>query len=216
MTIEVFPRLPGQVFWASKGPSWTTTVKKAASGRQIRGSQQGQPIWKFKVGYQFLRDDVSYQEIEQLFAFFNNCCGQLNPFYLLDPYDSFAGVRNAAGQVTEPQQVAVGDGTTTTFQLTRTIGAGSPNPFVEPVYGVVHPLGGSDPLILVNGEPATGISLGPLGTISFQTAPAPNAVISWSGSFYFLCHFAQDELSPVQMMSDLWSSDGVAFESLIP
>ena len=206
MTIQVFPQLPGQGFWASKAPTWNTTIKKAASGRQIRGSQQGQPIWSFKVGYEYIRARPSQAELGQLFAFFNNCGGQLQPFYLLDPFDNYAS----------NQQVAVGDGVTTTFQLTRTVGASSPYPFVEPIYGVAHPLGGSDPLILVNGEPPSGVSLGPLGTIVFQSPPAANAVISWSGTYFFLCHFTQDALAPVQMVKDLWSLDGLTFESLIP
>jgi hypothetical protein len=33
---DVFPLLPGQMFVSQKAPSWTTTVKTSASGRQVR------------------------------------------------------------------------------------------------------------------------------------------------------------------------------------
>jgi uncharacterized protein (TIGR02217 family) len=203
VTVQVFPLLSGQGFWASKSPKWNTTVKSAASGRQIRGTQQGQPIWQFKVGYEYIRDrSPSQMDLGTLFAFFNNCQGQLNDFYLLDPFDN----------AVTAQQIATGDGSTTNFQLTRSVGAGSPYPFVEPVYGAVTGL-----QAFVNGTlQTTQCQLLPLGVLNFASPPAAGAVLTWSGQFYFLCHFTQDVLDPVQMVKGLWSLDGLTFESVIP
>ncbi|MGC1300935.1 MAG: DUF2460 domain-containing protein [Caulobacteraceae bacterium] len=207
MTIEVFPQFPGQGFWALKTPSWNTTIKKAASGRQIRITQQGQPIWQFKVGYGVIRDQPSVAEIDALFAFFNDCQGQLNDFYLLDPFDN----------VVTSQIVAQADGVSTSYQLTRTVGGSSAFPFVEPIYGVVGiPGEAGGPEVLINGAAATGVAFGPLGVITFPTPPVKGQVITWSGRFYFLCHFTQDAMDPAQMMAGLWSMDGVEFESVIP
>jgi uncharacterized protein (TIGR02217 family) len=200
--MNVFPQLPGQLFMLSKGPSWSSTVKKAASGRLVRASLQATPIWQFKIAYEYLRDRApTTSELRNLLAFFNAVQGQYGSFYFLDPYDN---------TVTN-QEVAVADGVSTSYQLSRTVGLGTPYPFVEPVYGAV-----GVPQVFLNGQPATA-GVGPFGTITFQTAPAQGQVISWTGQFYFLCHFTQDALQPTQMVKDLWSlTDGVTFESLIP
>ena len=56
---DVFPRLPGQGFVAEKTPVWSTTVRTAASGRQVRASQCVTPTWRFKVAYEFIRDRIT-------------------------------------------------------------------------------------------------------------------------------------------------------------
>jgi uncharacterized protein (TIGR02217 family) len=200
--MNVFPTLPGQTFMVNKGPSWTTTVKKSASGRLVRGSLQAAPIWKFKVAYEYLRDrPPTQQELQSLLAFFNAAQGQFANWYFLDPYDN--AVTN--------QQIGVTDGVSTSYQLSRTVGGSSPTPFVEPVYGVV-----GVPQVFLNGVAATA-GVGPFGTITFQTAPAAGQVVTWTGQFYFLCHFTQDDLQPAQMVKGLWSlTDGLQFESLLP
>jgi uncharacterized protein (TIGR02217 family) len=201
--MNVFPNLPGQTFMVNKGPSWTSTVKKAASGRLVRGSLQSAPIWQFKVAYEYLRDRApTTSELRNLLAFFNGQQGQFGSFYFLDPYDNAV-----AGQ-----EVAVADGVSTSYQLSRTVGLGTAYPFVEPVYGVV-----GVPQVFLNGVQATSAGAGAFGTVSFPTAPAQGQVITWTGQFYFLCHFTQDTLQPAQMVKDLWSlDDGLTFESLIP
>ena len=90
------------------------------------------------------------------------------------------------------------------------MGGGTAYPWIEPVYGV-----SGAPEIYVNGVP-TAATLGAYGVISFPTAPSAGAVISWSGTFMFLCHFTQDDLQPSQMVKGLWSLDGLEFESLLP
>lgn len=200
--MNVFPQLPGQTFMVNKSPTWNTTVKKSASGRQVRGSLQAAPIWTFKIAYEFLRDRSALtSDLQNLWAFFNGCQGQFSQFYFLDPYDN----------VVTNQEVAVADGVSTSYQLSRTVGAGTAYPFVEPVYGV-----NGNPTVFINSA-ASSFTVGPYGTIVFATAPAAGSVISWTGSFYFLCHFTQDNLSPQQMVQGLWSlDDGLQFESLLP
>jgi uncharacterized protein (TIGR02217 family) len=198
---DVFPRLPGQGFLVEKTPVWSTTVRVAASGRQVRASQVSTPTWRFKVAYEVLRDRPSQAELQRLYGFFNTRCGQLGSFYYYDPGDNAV-----AGQ-----PVATADGVTTTFQLVRTVDAGGVSPFTEPVYV----LNGA-PSVLVNGQPATGWSVGDYGQVSFSTPPAENAAISWSGSFLYWCRFSQDTLSPAQQVQSLWSLDGLQFESVKP
>lgn len=199
---DVFPLIAGQTFVAAKGPRWSTTVKTAASGRQVRASLQAQPVWTFKVAYEFIRDRAPSQpDLARLFGFFNTRRGQFGSFLYFDPADNLVA----------DQPVGVGDGVTNSFQLTRTVAPGSPYAFVEPVYAV-----NGTPEITVGGEPATGVTIAQ-GMATFPIAPPPGAEISWSGSFMFWCRFTDDALTPQQMVKSLWSlSGGLSFESLIP
>jgi uncharacterized protein (TIGR02217 family) len=199
--MTVFPTLTGMSFTVNKGPSWNTITKQAASGRQVRVSLQSSPIWKFKLAFEYLRDrSAATSDVQNLWAFFNSVSGQLGQFDFLDPYEN----------AVLDQEIGVGNGSTTSFQLTRTVGVGTSYPWIEPVYAVF-----GAPTVYVNGTP-TAATLGSYGVITFATPPAAASVITWSGSFMFLCHFTQDDVQPAQMVKGLWSLDGLTFESLLP
>ncbi len=68
---DVFPRLPGQGFVSEKTPVWSTTVRTTASGRQVRASQCSSPTWRFRIGYEFIRDRITSAELARLYGFFN-------------------------------------------------------------------------------------------------------------------------------------------------
>lgn len=200
---NVFPFLSGQTFLALKGPKWATTVKQAASGRQVRSSLQSSPIWTFKVAYEYIRDRPPAQaDIAALWAFYNQRQGQFGSFYYWDPYDN----------AVTGSQFGTGDGSTQTFQLSRIVSPSTAYAFIDPVYGV-----SGTPIVTVNGAATTAFTLGNFGQITFTAAPAASAVLAWSGMFMFYCHFTQDNLTPEQMVEGLWSlEDGLTFESLIP
>ena len=106
------------------------------------------------------------------------------------------------------QAFGTGDGATTAFQFKRSI-----NSWVEPVYATY---GAS---VYVNGTlkaPGVDYSIGAGGVITFTSAPAAAAALTWSGNFYYLCRFDQDDLTLKQIMSALWQGDGLKFTSLIP
>ena len=196
---DVLPHLPGQGFLIEKTPVWSTTVRTSASGRQVRASQCSTPTWRFKLAYGVLRDRIAQAELAKLYGFFNTRAGQLGSFFFYDPGDN---------QVSA-QPVATADGTTTSFQLVRTVAAGGPYAFTEPVYV----LNGA-PSVTVNG--ASGGSVGEYGQVVCAAPPPENAAIAWSGSFLFWCRFSQDTVSPAQMVQSLWSLDGLQFESVKP
>lgn len=199
---DIFPLLAGQNFLSLKTPTFSTTVHRARSGRITRLANWGAPIWNFKAGYNFLRDKPPTQgELQSLWAFFANRRGAWGWFYYYDPKDH---------TVTD-QTIATGNGTTTAFQLSRSVSAEGLNPFVEPVYVASGTL-----VVTVGGTPTTAYTIGEFGMITFDTAPAAAARIAWTGEFMFLCRFQDDKLSTQQLLSDVWSEDGVAFESLKP
>src|SRR5579863_3525707 len=106
---NVFPQLPGQFFYSKKSPIWSTLVAESASGFERRAQLQTYPRWAFEFPYNFIRDDDFFPELDQLFGFYNLHAGRLSTFSLFDPADNTVA----------SQLVAIGDGSTTTFQLTR-------------------------------------------------------------------------------------------------
>ena len=167
----------------------------------MRASNFAAPTWSFKVGYEFIRDRVTAAELARLYGFFNTRQGQYGSFFYFDPGDNTV--------VNQP--VASGDGQLSTFQLTRTVAAGTPYACLEPVYAL-----NGTPAVTLAGQPTTAFSVGPYGSITFDAPPPEGAAIAWSGGFLFWCHFTQDALAPAQMLKSLWSLSGLSFESLKP
>jgi uncharacterized protein (TIGR02217 family) len=199
---DVFPLLDGCNFFSQKSPFFPDTiVRTSATGREVRVSLSDIVRWKFKVGYDYLREDVSQHDLKRIFAFFCQHIGQFGTFYLYDPTDHTVGLT----------VFGTGTGIIKTFQLIRMIGEDTVNAFSEPVY-IVY----GTPTVTINGIPTTNFTIGSFGAITFDSAPASGAVLRWSGQFMFLCHFSADNLDAEQMTADLWTADGLEFESWCP
>lgn len=201
---NVLPLMPGQDFMVSKAPTFNTGVRQSASGREIRAAYWSASLWNFKIRFNFLReyieDSEGSGEFATLLGFFSSRLGKFGFFYYLDPTD-YQAVN---------ETVAQADGVSTNFQLTRTVGGGTPYGFIEPVYGLWNA-----PVVEVNGV-VTACTANPWGQIVFAAAPAAGALITWSGSFLFVCRFDTDTLDAAQVFSQLWSVDGLPFVSLRP
>lgn len=195
---DVFPLLIGQSFLVSKKPTWQTAIATAVSGRERRSKQWSYPRWSFKVAYEVVRDAPSTPDLERLVAFFNLHAGRYQEFFFLDPGDN----------TVSGGQFGTGDGITTTFRLTRSMTFGG-STFSEPVGGLT-----GTPTVFVNGAPTTAFTVGPYGVITFTSAPAAAAVLTWTGRFLFACRFDQDDLDVSQMMAGLWSLSGLQFMSI--
>jgi uncharacterized protein (TIGR02217 family) len=200
---NVFPLLPGQSFVQAKGPVFSTSMATSRSGRRVAIRNSSSPIWAFKVMYEVIRDrPPSLSEVQKLRAFFMSQYGQASNWYYFDPFDNL--VSN--------QILAPGDGVTTAFQLTRTVNQNGVQTFTEPVYALTGP-----PVITINGRATTAFTVSqPGGVVTFTTAPAAGAIIMWSGAFMFWCHFVKDDLTMAQDYRDMWSLDGLEFESQKP
>lgn len=198
--LDIFPFLKGQDFLQLKTPLWSTKVDTAVNGTERRRALWSYPVWKFKVQHQFLRADATTQELQRLFNFFNMKGGSYQGFFFYDRADN---------TVTN-QQIGVGNGSATQFQLTRTITFGTTT-FTEPVRGV-----SGTPTLTVGGAAktyGTDYTIGALGVVTFTTAPGSGQAIVWSGNFFFLCRFGDDEIDASQMMNNLWSGSGLSFQT---
>jgi uncharacterized protein (TIGR02217 family) len=197
MPLNQFPQLAGQGFLSEKTPIWSTQVAESVSGRERRRQVWSYPRWRFQVGYEFLRDTPTKDEIHQLWVYFNTSAGMYAEFGYLDPYD------NAAVDM----PFGTGNGSTTQFQLSRTTTSGGLS-FTEPMFAFV-----GNPIIYKAGVVQTAYTISN-GLVTFTTAPANGAALTWTGQYMFLCRFEEDSISPKQMMSQFWSLDGVAFKSV--
>lgn len=197
MSNAVFPTLPGLAFSIQRNPVWATQVQDSASGRQYTLSKRLYPLWHFKLPFEVLRAAGGFTEWQTLVGFINARRGRYDDFLYQDPRDY---------QVTN-QQFGTGDGTTKTFQLTRTLGG-----FQEPVGGVNT--GAST--ISVAGTP-TGVTYDATQSqVTFATAPASGAALTWTGQFYFRCRFMHDEISIEQFMQDMYTAKSVEFKTFRP
>lgn len=179
MSNAIFPTLPGLSWPVIKTPEWTTGIQKTASGRELRASYSSYPRWRIRLGFEVL----SQTDLASLAGFFNARRGSFDNFLFFDQVDN-----SVANQV-----FAVGDGQSTQFQLVRNYGG-----VTEPVLAVV-----GTPVIKVNGV-ITAVSIDSNAVVTFSTAPAAGATLSWSGQYYFRVRFTQDSSDFEQFMSNLW------------
>lgn len=198
---DVFPQLPGQAFVVERGSNFSTGVRQAASGREIRTAFYSAPLYNWKIKLNVLRATPALPEVAQLIGFFNSRRGKYGCFFYLDPLDN----------VVANEPFGTGDGTTTTFQLQRRAGLPSIYTAPEPVYACWQ-----TPTVTVNGVATTAFSIGPWGQLTFDAAPAAGAALAWSGQYLFVCRFDQDNLPLGQLYAELWNQQGLPFVSLRP
>lgn len=183
--------MPGLKWGTVKTPMWSTGIQKAASGRELRGAFYSFPRYKISLGYEVLRSGAQ-AELQAMVGFFNARKGSFESFLYLDPEDN--AVVN--------QQFGVGVSGQTQYQLVRAYG-GNVEPVLAPQL-VVH--GGADPVIMVNGVVQTsGCTVAEFGVVTFASAPAVGAVLSWSGSYYWRCRFMQDSADFDRFLYQLWA-----------
>lgn len=193
MSDVVFPVLPGLAWPKPKAPIWHTKVQQAVSGRELRAAFRQYPVYKFTLTHDFLRADSTNAELQTLLGFFNARKGSWDSFLYVDPLDN----------AVTAQGFGTGDGATTQFQLVRTFG------------------GDIEPVMNLNGNPAiykagvlqtlgSGYTLSN-GLVTFATAPANGAALTWTGSYYYRCRFERDSEDFEGFLQDLWSLKKIAF-----
>ena len=61
------------------------------------------------------------------------------------------------------------------------------------------------PNIYVNGTLTTPSLISSTGLVTFSSAPANLATITWTGNFYYRCRFTMDSADFTLFMKDLWA-----------
>lgn len=198
MSSAVLPALPGLAWNITRKPRFKTNVYEANSGREVRTTMQVYPLYDFLLPYEFLRASSAYLELQLLEAFFLSRQGSLDSFLYTDTLDC---------SVTDAQ-FGVGTGAQTQFQLTRPFGSFGVF-FSEPVQNVN---------VLTNIKKAgvaqtspTNYSISSTGLVTFVSAPASGAALTWSGTYYYRCRFLEDEFETNNFMQYLWEHGGLKF-----
>ena len=204
MTYQLFPtNLPGLTFDWTKTPTWSTRQLTSASGKEQRAANWSYPIYKFSLQFEFLRSNVN-NEFQTLIGFCNQMQGMYQPFWFNDTTDNTATA----------QGIGIGDGVTKVFPLVRAVGG-----WVDPV--AYTP---SITAVYLNGVPQTPggawvastvtPAFGGANAVTFVNAPAIGSVITADFTFYFACHFAQDDPEFSNMMTNLWEVKKLDFVSI--
>jgi uncharacterized protein (TIGR02217 family) len=198
MSNAVFPVLAGLGWSRIKTPQWSTRIQKAASGKEYRSALYQQPIYTFGLTYELLRAD-SFNELQQLVAFFNARQGSYDSFLFTDWFDNAVTL----------QATGVGDGSTRAFQAYRSFGGTAE--LVSNIAGI-NGLPGTTPLVYINNGTTdipqtytTNYTIDGNGVINFVTAPTSGYTVKWSGSYYYRCRFLKDSTDFENFMYRLWS-----------
>jgi len=194
MSNAVFPALPGLKWDIKKTPEFSTCVQTSASGKENVTAYWSYPRWQFELSYELLRD-TGVSELKTLMGFFLQRQGRFDSFLFNDTSDnSITG-----------QQIGVGDGSATRFQLVRTLGG-----FVEPMKAI----NGTPTIYLAGIAQASGWSVDSSGIVTFSTAPGTGVSITADFTYYFRCRFLQDTSEFSQFMYQLWENKKVQFKSI--
>jgi hypothetical protein len=102
-----------------KKPTFSTIVAGHVSGREVRDALYANPIWQFELTFDGLDGTAAGQygglgssSLQSLMGLYLQCQGQYGSFLYYDPSD----------YAVSGQAFGIGDGTTTTFQLQRSLG----------------------------------------------------------------------------------------------
>jgi hypothetical protein len=187
-----------------KAPRFNNLRQQTASGKMSILSLMPYAGWDFEVDIPFFDTTV----LDAFLGVYMASCG--GEFLFTDPQDNT--VAETAGIMLNVTPGAAspmgqhGDGSSTKFQLARKIGQG-----VDVLQNV------SVTALKVNGSTVTG-SVDSKGVVTFASAPAADATLSWLGSFQYRVQFTEDtikDLAAVSKNSDgfLWTVSSVAFSS---
>jgi hypothetical protein len=193
-----------------KSPNWATRMQRAVSGRELRVNDYILPIYTFTLTYEVLRDrwdirdgplrghayaDVTTprDELRQIWNFFNQQCGASIPFQFYDPTDNTTRADPAVAQAIT---VAVGDGTTKSFQLCSAIRA--------PIIPIDYTF-----------SPTGSVPNFDTGVITYGTAPGSGTPITFDGTYRYKVRFATDNLEAENFMYQLWSMKQLKLTSVL-
>lgn len=215
MTLNLFPTTVTISWDVEKSPNWSTRMQRAVSGREIRTSDYVIPIYTYTLKWEFMRDKwnlqgtppqygrayptiaTPYDELRQVWNFFNTQQGANIPFRFLDPSDNNTRPPNALATPAS-STFAIGDGTTTTFQMA--------SPLLAPAI----------PNVIISVTPAVSYTIDPdTGLITFSSAPANGVSIGADFSYYMKLRFAEDQASATNFLYQLWSLKALKLVSVL-
>ena len=200
-----------------KTPNFNTVRQKVAAGRgNAAVSLKPYPTFDFEFDMDHItgNEEASSSVLAAFFGVFMATAGGAGLFLFVDPQDSNvsyanSGMLNVTPGAATPMGIA-GDGSSTQFQLARSIGGAwdiLQNVTVTglKVNGVAKSLG-------------SDYTLNGTGVVTFTTAPASSATLTWTGTFQYLCRFDADTVDATRSFTansgtDQWDVVSIKFNS---
>ncbi len=210
--IPVFPTLP-QGWSITKTPSWPGRSLRSVSGLEWRATDQTGPRYEWELTYPILRDGSyakntggtgdGFDEFHDLAGFFDLFSGGYSTFLYDDPTDN-----KVVGQF-----IGIGDGTTISFQLKRTVGTLLPGGGWTDVISAINVVSN----VYNNGSPYSIFSVNHLtGQVVLPTVPTAGAIITADFTYFWYVRFTQDSMNFENFMLQLWQNKAVKFISVLP
>lgn len=201
MSDAVFPAIdPPNWSWTwpiKKTPVWSTIIQTPFSGRnELRIPAYQFPRWQFELDLSYAKGSPQdpTSAIGKILAFYFQMQGPAKAWLYDDVFDDTATL----------SRFGTGDGATHSFPVSNACGL---------IQNFLT--GGSAPTFQVAGTPTTPASLAN-GIVTFTTAPADGAALTWSGKYYYRCRFLDDQWGDLtQELPHLWSNHALKFISLI-
>jgi hypothetical protein len=213
MHSNIILTLPPGASFPSKTPSFSNIVHTPISKRGIiKASLQPYPIWEIEYpAVEFIRggEQDASSPYQALLGMYVAMGGSFGDFLYLDPNDNTIPAAN-------PSYFGIGDGSTTLFQLQRSIGIGAD--IVQNPAGVLGlPAVGTNPplAIYINGTVTTAYTMEALGIVQFSTPPAAGQLLTWSGSYYYRVQFGDDKITFDEFMQKVWNLKTLKLQSMI-
>lgn len=170
---------------ATGGPERRTEIVTLASGHEERNSRWADSRRRYNAGFGV----KGLNDVHEVLKFFEERRGRLHGFRWKDHAD-FKSCAPQDQVSALDQQIAVGDGTATIFQLVKHYGTG----LRDFVRVITKPVAGTA-VIAVNGAPATAVTINAAsGMLTFAAAPAVGAVITAGFEFDVPVRFDTDQL----------------------
>lgn len=200
MAYDVYPVLRGLSFSWVKRPKLSTSITPAVSGREVRLNYWTNPMWEWDLSYEYLPDSgggwiTTTADIKTMMAFYASH-GDFQSFRFADPDDS----------VVTANPVAVGDGGTTAWVVTRTFGGGG--------FSTVEPIGYIDLSsafhVYLNGVlQVSGYAVDQTTAynqlLGFSSPPGAGVVVSVDMTFNYIVRFKENTLEFEKFMNKMWS-----------
>lgn len=197
MSQAVFPPLKGLEYPVLRTAEWSNLRQVGTSGLDVTAALWSYPIWHWTLSFSWLSSAAAIADFQTLAGFFNLRQGIFDTFLYSDPDDN----------AVTAQGFGTGNGVKTAFQLVRAFGNS-----VEPIFNV-----NGAPAIYVNSVLkilTTDYTISATGLVTFTSAPANGAVLTWTGAYYFRCRFEKDSHDFSLLANQIYESKKLSFRSV--
>lgn len=203
----IIPNFLGFGFPVIKRPVFSTIVLTSTAGQETRIPEYPVPRLQFTIPVNHLR--MSTNDFQKLWGLYVAGLGPWESLLYWDPTDNYTAAASPFGVGAGNNLVATGDGTTTSFQLTRILGSS-----VSPLYDIngvtVSGSGVQAPpstavVVYLNGvNSPSGWTVSATGLLTFASAPGSGVTVSVDFAYFWRVRFMDDGLDFEQFMASIY------------